>query len=208
VTTDQVKTVIDEAVDESRDGFGRRVIVASILVVFAGVVVLAYTMLRGFERIDSLQGQADDHARTAQMLAEQVTRLGGTPVVQPPTVAGPTGPAGPAGRDGTNGRDGQNGTTPPCVSEPPQCRGADGEPGTNGQDGQDGADGQDGKDGKDGVDGKPPGGWTWVDGDGRTQSCTRVAGSPDTDPRYACTAPSSGPPGTTTTTFPPLLGGP
>lgn len=40
-------------------------------------------------------------------------------------------------------RDGRDGQSPPCLSEPAQCRGTDG---VNGQDGQDGQDGKDGKD--------------------------------------------------------------
>ncbi|ANZ35522.1 hypothetical protein BBK82_04940 [Lentzea guizhouensis] len=101
------------------------------------------------------------------------------------------------------------------MSEPTQCRGApgqDGQPGADGKDGTNGTNGVDGKDGKDGVDGQPgrdgvpPTGWSWVDGDGRTQSCARDAGSPDTAPTYTCTAASTGPPGTTTSAaLPPLL---
>lgn len=189
------RTIVQPAAADAVDRRGRR------LVVVLGVLtaLLIAGGLAGFF-IDRSQRIADVAA-----LAQQVRDLGGTPVVQPPAVAGPTGPTGPAGRDGTDGRDGRDGTSPPCLSEPPQCRGANGDPGTDGQDGQNGADGADGRDGQDGVDGKPPAGWTWIDGDGREQSCTRNPDSPDNAPTYTCTAPSSGPPGTTTTTPPPLL---
>lgn len=99
MTADHAKTVIDQAVVDSRDGIGRRVIVASILVLLVGLAALAFTVLRGLERIDLLQGQADDNARTAQVLADQVEKLGGVPVVQPPDPQrGPQGERGPAGR--------------------------------------------------------------------------------------------------------------
>jgi hypothetical protein len=106
VTADQANTAIDRAVVESRDGTGRRIILVSILVLAAGVAALMFVVLRGFDRVDSLENQASDlgqksdsNARAAQLLADQVTRLGGVPVVQPPTPEqGPAGERGPAGR--------------------------------------------------------------------------------------------------------------
>lgn len=96
MTADRTRTVIDEAVVEARDSTGRRVIVASFLVLLVGLVALAFTVLRGFERIDVLQSRADDNARTAQLLADQVQKLGGVPVVPPPEPQQPV--QGPAGR--------------------------------------------------------------------------------------------------------------
>ncbi|MBK1785144.1 hypothetical protein [Prauserella cavernicola] len=64
------------------------------------------------------------------------------------------------GRTGNTGADGVDGQSPPCLSEPNQCRGADG---------------------------KPVASWTFVDSLGRTQQCTRDTGSPDTAPTYTCT---------------------
>jgi len=106
VTADQANTAIDQAVVESRDSTGRRIIVVSILVLAAGVAALMFVVLRGFDRVDVLETrasdlgkQSDSNARAAQLLADQVTRLGGVPVVQPPTPEqGPTGERGPAGR--------------------------------------------------------------------------------------------------------------
>lgn len=99
MTGDRAKTVIDEAVVESRDHTGRRLIVVGLLVLLAGLAALAFTVLRGLERIDSLQGRADDNARSAQLLADQVEKLGGVPVVRPPDPQqGPQGEPGPAGR--------------------------------------------------------------------------------------------------------------
>jgi hypothetical protein len=99
MTTDRAKTVIDQAVVESRDQPGRRLIVGSLLVLLVGLVVLAFGVLRGMEKIDTLQVRADDNARSAQLLATQVEKLGGVPVVRPPDPQqGPRGEQGPAGR--------------------------------------------------------------------------------------------------------------
>jgi hypothetical protein len=207
VTSDRVQhEVLDPAAAGALEPGNRRRIVTWLVLTVALVAAAAVLFLvldaRGRDRERALN-------ESVTALAQQVRQLGGTPVVQPPGIPGPEGQSG---RDGTNGRDGRDGVTPPCVSEPPQCRGADGEPGEpgeagpSGQGGQNGQDGTPGKDGTDGVDGQPPASWSWVDGDGRTQSCTRNAGTPDTAPTYTCTAPSSGPPGTTTTTPPPLPG--
>jgi hypothetical protein len=106
VTADQTNTAIDQAVVESRDSKGRRLIVVSLIVLLASVATLVFALLRGFDRIDTLESdvnsvrsQSDSNARSAQLLADQVTRLGGVPVVQPPTAEqGPPGERGPAGR--------------------------------------------------------------------------------------------------------------
>lgn len=96
MTADHEQTVIDKAVVDARDRGGRRLIVGSFLVLLAGLAALAFT---GLDRIGSLQGQAADNARTAQLLADQVEKLGGVPVVQPPEPQqGPQGDRGPAGR--------------------------------------------------------------------------------------------------------------
>jgi hypothetical protein len=81
---------------------------------------------------------------------------------------GAPGKEGPEGREGRKGDDGE---TPPCMSEPDQCRG------TNGTDGADGADGR---------DGAPPRGWVTTRADGSEETCTRDAGSPDDAPTYSC----------------------
>lgn len=82
----------------------------------------------------------------------------------------------PRGERGEDGRDGQDGQSPPCLSEPNQCRGEDG---------------QDGQDGKDGVDSTVPGppveSWTWPDPGAPevTHTCVRSGGD-DTSPTYSC----------------------
>ncbi len=145
MTADQEKTVIDQVVVDSRDGTGRRVIVASLIVLVVTMSGLMFAVLRGFERIDFLETesgergrQADTNARTAQLLAEQVQKLGGVPVVQPPqpqqqSVQGERGPAGRgiAGTALVDGRlliafdDGTSRDVGPVVGQP----GAAGAPG-------------------------------------------------------------------------------
>lgn len=105
MTTDRVDTAINLAVADARDRPGRRLIVGSIVVLVISVGVLVFAVLAGFERIDTLEGDVGDqvnvattNARTAQLLADQVTRLGGVPVVQPPSAS--QGPPGERGRDG------------------------------------------------------------------------------------------------------------
>ena len=213
-TEDRIGTALNEAVKQARDPGGHRGIVFSVIALSAGLLVVAVMIGVGYRTIDDLGKRADANAVVAQQLAEQIRASGGTPMVQPP-VPGERGPVGPQGPEGPPGEDGVDGTTPPCLAEPGQCRGADGTgvpgppgptgpPGPPGVDGVDGQDGQDGTPGQDGADGRPPAGWTWVDGDGRTQSCSRDPGSPDEAPTYTCTAPSDGPPGSSTRT-PPLL---
>lgn len=75
------------------------------------------------------------------------------------------GPEGAAGKDGENGKDGES---PPCLSEPTQCRGADGADST--------------------VPGPAPNSWTWPDPliPAVTHTCTR-SGGPDSAPDYSCT---------------------
>jgi len=78
---------------------------------------------------------------------------------------GADGTDGEDGTDGDDGMDGVDGQSPPCLTEPMQCRGADG---------------------RDGRDGAPaPASGTYLLPDGRTVVCTRAAGT-DLDPIYRC----------------------
>lgn len=91
---------------------------------------------------------------------------------------------GPAGTNGVNGRNGVDGQSPPCLSEPAQCRGKDGANGTNGKDGTNGTNGTDGE------DGEPPKSWTWTDNSGLvpiTYRCERDAEYNPDSPNYTCT---------------------
>ncbi len=190
MTSDRVdKLVVQPAAASAVDKPRRRLT----MMLGAATVLLAAVAL-GLFLVDRGQqyDRAEELERSVSALAQQVTQLGGTPVVQP---SGVPGPQGPAGRDG---RDGAAGMSPPCLAEQSRCRGEPGVPGVNG------VDGKDGRDGTDGVGGQPPAGWSWIDGDGREQTCTRDPGSSDVAPRYTCTAPSAGPPGTAVSN-PPLL---
>jgi hypothetical protein len=73
---------------------------------------------------------------------------------------------GIAGPQGEQGEKGEPGLSPPCMSEPTQCRGPIGERG---------------------ADGNPAQSQTFTLPDGRTFSCARDEGSPATAPTYTCT---------------------
>lgn len=205
----RVEEALERGADGAKDRGGHRLMWLLLGVVLVGLAVLGVAVLSFMDQKNELQ-------RSVTALAEQVTSLGGTPVVQPPGIPGPTGAAGTDGRDG---RDGTDGTTAPCATEPAQCRGEPGrtgppgdtgevgETGPPGQDatgvpGQPGVPGQTGQKGDTGQQGPPVASWTWTDADGRQQSCTRDVGSPDSAPTYTCTAPSPEPTG-----FPTLIGG-
>jgi len=124
-----------------------------------------------------LQGRICDDARG--VIADPV-----------PPVPGAPGPPGPPGRPGAD-------STVPGPPGAPGAPGADstvpgpaGMPGTPGVPGTDGADGAPGQDGTPGAVGPPPAGFTFVDGDGDQQTCTRDPGSPDDAATYTCTAAS------------------
>lgn len=151
------------------------VFAAAAAVVLAGFAVLVVT----------LQGLSHD-LRTANeardALAQQVERLGESPVAGPPGSRGqpgasvigptgppgekgdpgapgpigPTGPVGPSGSPGTNGTDGSDGVGTPGTPGPSGAAGADGQSvvGPPGPKGDTGPAGEAGKDGKDGTDGR------------------------------------------------------
>lgn len=124
-----------------------------IIVALLTIATLAWVVV-------TMQQLAEDR----DALAQQVERLGGTPVAGPPgdrgeSVTGPPGPSGRPGRDATpakDGRDGEDGkdgadSTVPGPTGPPGQPGADSTvPGPTGPAGQPGKDGKDGKDGQDG----------------------------------------------------------
>lgn len=79
---------------------------------------------------------------------------------------GVAGPQGPQGAEGPQGERGEPGPSPPCLSEPTQCRGPIGPRG---------------------EDGNPAQSQTFTLPDGRQFSCARDEGSPNTAPTYTCT---------------------
>jgi hypothetical protein len=80
---------------------------------------------------------------------------------------------------GPQGDPGIPGESPPCLSEPTQCRGVDGTNGTNGVDGKDST--------VPGPPGPPPAGWSWPDPviPNLTHVCTRSGGTDDAA-LYSC----------------------
>lgn len=211
--------LVQQASSDARDSRGHRRMWISLALLVLGVAAMltVYLLDRASsarhddeqdQALAAVSKQAADYSAAAQKLADQVRALGAQPVVQPPQpgergapgapgIPGPPGPPGPAGRDG------RDGTTPPCLGDSTQCRGATGPPGTDGQPGTPGAagpagpagppgpagaPGADGQPGQPGANGQPPAGWTWTDVLGREQHCTRDPGSPDTAPTYHCSA--------------------
>jgi hypothetical protein len=93
------RTDIQQATEDAKDSRGHRGIWLAFGVILAGLTLLAVAYFFDRQAILGLETRADDNARTAQVLAEQVRKLGGVPVVQPPNPErGPQGDRGPAGR--------------------------------------------------------------------------------------------------------------
>lgn len=172
MTDDARETIVAPAAQRARDvGGHRKIYVAGVLAVLSILALAALMLLRTSTQqaqIDALTASAADNHATAQKLYDQVLKLGGTPSVQPPAVTGGAGPQGAQGVQGVSGAKGDkgdpgaNGTSPPCLSTPAQCQGAngtDGQPGAAGQPGQAGAPGAKGDKGDKGDTGAqgPPG---------------------------------------------------
>lgn len=88
------------------------------------------------------------------------------------------------GPQGNPGNPGEPGESPPCLAEPTQCQGAQGEQGLRGD---------------------PPVGWTVAEADGSLTTCERAEGFDPTAPRYRCSR--SAPTSPDTITPPPSEGG-
>ncbi|MFD1547026.1 collagen-like protein [Nonomuraea guangzhouensis] len=155
-------------------------------------VAFAGLMAAGMAAIGDVRSQLRKAESDGQVLAEQVKRLGGVPLVSPSAgpqgergpvgpagqtvvgprgLTGPSGPPGPAGRDGKPGKDGAAGPTglqgiPGSKGEPGAT--VTGPPGAKGEQGADGKDGKDGADstvvGPKGETGPPPASWTFAIG--------------------------------------------
>lgn len=163
---------------------------AYLMLVLAFIAVVAVTLHNLTSRVGGAEtsaAAADRNAsaaqtetaankRAAQLLASQVERLGGNPVVDPDTLTGaqgltgaagpsgiagltgPTGDRGPAGRDGQSitgpiGPRGSNGPSGLNGADGVGSQGAAGEPGPAGPPGERGPAGADGADGTSGADG-------------------------------------------------------
>lgn len=160
--------IVERAADRAEDRRGHRLMWLFVGLALFGLAVLttAFFSYRAAstDEIRALDRRADDNATVANRLADQVEQLGATPVVDPPSPVDDADPDDPEAQDpevqdpeiqnpetqdpeiqdpekddaaipGPAGRDGQ---TPPCMSEPTQCRGTDG---ANGKDGEEGPQG-------------------------------------------------------------------
>lgn len=216
-----VSTPPDDAAERepSHQAWFPYVILALGLLAIAAAILLSRQVGETTTRLGNAETALSDTAAQASSLAEQIKiecatgRLGG-PVcqqaadvaAQPVPVPGPAGEPGPTGAPGAPGARGERGfpgvpgtpgppgASPACLSEPTQCRGADGRDGVDGKDGvgkdgvdgQDGRNGADGRNGVDGRDGSPAHTMTKHYKDGSTETCARIEGSPDTAPDYDC----------------------
>ena len=212
MTSDERVTAITEAAAahavERHDPHAAR---RRFTVLIAGAVLLASLLGGGTWvalKIAELQGQVDTNAVIAQRLGDQVEQLGGTPVVQPPAVDDPdpddADPDDPERQDpevqDPEHQDGEQ--QDPEIQDPEVADVEHDDPDPDDPEVQD-EEIQDPEIDDEPKPGPPPAGWTWVDGDGRTQSCTRTGG-PDTAPTYTCTAE---PPPETVPGLPPGIGG-
>ncbi len=193
---------------KARDRYGRRLLIAAVIVTVLGVGLLggvwlasagqvsdqAATIGQKDQTITSVAAQGNRAVSDAGVLATQVSRLGGTPEVTAPQPIVIQGVPGVPGRDGTNGAAGLNGTngaSPPCLATATQCQGSAGTPGQQGAAGAAGpagpagAPGASGAAGPAGANGSPATSYTNNFSDGSTQTCTR-SGGPDTAPVYSC----------------------
>jgi hypothetical protein len=166
-------------------------------IVAVAVAVLLVCLLGGGSwvvwRIATLQDQVDAYGDAARVLGDQVRDLGGVPRVDPPPVDNPDpddpdpddpDPDDPERQDPeVQDPELQDGELPDSEVQDPEIQESETQdPEIDDPDPNDPA-----IPGPQGPAGPPPAGWSWVDGDGRTQSCTRDGG-PDTAPTYTCTA--------------------
>lgn len=163
------RTLVQPAAAQARDPRSHRLLWfagALIVVGVFGMAAWAFFSIRGLHTdVADARGAADTAGQSAQRLYDQVIKLGGTPVVQPPAqgvpgATGAAGPMGPQGVKGDKGEKGDPGDSPPCLADPAHCQGAagaqglggaKGDAGEKGDKGDPGQNGQDGVDGRDGV---------------------------------------------------------
>ncbi|MFC8429929.1 collagen-like protein [Streptomyces sp. NPDC057253] len=165
-------------------------------------LLVAYIWWQGGQLGQQLQEERE-HNRA---LAQQVERLGGTPVTGPPgsqgepgaSITGPPGPIGPPGPSGSPGEDGQDGKAGTDGASATGAPGASGAPGRDGETvvgptgpvGPSGPAGERGEKGDTGEQGPPgpagqscPDGYSWQTPsyDPYAKVC-RQDGAPDPEP--------------------------
>lgn len=209
MTNDRAREIVHDATEQAvKDTGARRLSWTALILLIVFLALGAIYFGFRFSEMESRSEQQDQqladavaqverNASAAQALEDQVRDLGATPVVEAPARGpqgdrGPMGPRGPQGEPGEDGEPGPPGPEgEPGVSGPAGTDGApgeDGPPGPPGPQGEPGPPGVGGQPGVDGQDGQPPDSFTFVDGVGREQTCTRDLTSPDTAPTYTCSA--------------------
>lgn len=95
-----IDRVVEHAAEEARDNRGHRWMWVSFAALLIGLLLSGGAIWNLYRSVDVLGQEAADNARTAVLLAEQVEKLGGVPVVKPPQPQQPPaqGERGPAGR--------------------------------------------------------------------------------------------------------------
>lgn len=109
MTDELQETVVEPAIESARNPRARRwlallaAVAAASALAFAGIAAEVFLREADLQaQVTTLADNAKQNNAAAQTLADQVRKLGGTPVVSPPPgpagATGPTGPAGAAGR--------------------------------------------------------------------------------------------------------------
>lgn len=179
--------MINEPAERARDSRGRSWVWFWVTVALFGVMLIVIAYFQQSNRTDGLEGDV-------RALAEQVEDMGGTPVVQPPAVDDPdpddADPDDPERQDAEIQDPEQQDAEAqdPEVQDPELADAEHDDPDPDDPEIQDEETQDPEIDDPDPNDpATPPASYTWVDGDGRRQTCTRNGG-PDSAPTYECTA--------------------
>lgn len=180
---------------------------SSALLVLAGGGALSYQTYQTQQAntkqdtaIAALTSDANSYRAALQHQGVNPNSVAPPPSTRVEQVTGQPGSQGIPGQNGLpgqNGKDGKDGTSPPCLSTPAQCVGANGTNGTNG------VDGKNGTNGTNGADGAPGRGVSSVSvtqsGDTCTMTITYTDGTTETAGTWSCpaAAPVGGTPGQT-----------
>lgn len=159
MTGEVERGIVQPAADAGRDVRAHRLLYVGALLFLGGLVWLAVVYFAQGQQLAAVQTElSGQHDATntlstqANLLADQVRRLGGTPVVVP-AQPGPAGSTGATGAQGQRGPQGIPGESPPCLAMATQCVGATGPAGPAGPAGAEGKAGAAGTQGPGGPAG-------------------------------------------------------
>lgn len=163
---------------------------------------------------DQVRSLGQEPVVTPEQISGPAGAAGEQGAAGPQGLPGLTGPAGPTGNPGATGPQGVPGVPGvPGVAGAPGVDGTQGVAGTDGTNGTNGATGPQGDTGpagptgpqgdrgEQGAQGSPPAGFTFTDGLGQMQTCTRDPGSPDNAATYTCSVAAPGTSSTVPTGF-------